>query len=181
MKTLLSFAQGYVWWIVGIAFAAVLALAGVQTVRLADTKADLANEKTVRIAETNSRLQAALDHKAAISKLEAAHAAAQQLKENEYVANKARLESERLAAVADAGRLRSKLAAFTASGIRPGEAIASAYQRAADRLQVVGGLLDESIDLEAESRSIIKRRDAEVDLLLNQIRTDRQACSPAVS
>ncbi len=73
--------------------------------------------------------------------------------------------------------MRDKLAAFASGDQQPGEADAAACQRAQHRLPIVGALLGEGVSLEAESRAIIDRRDAEVARLLAQINLDRVACS----
>lgn len=168
-------------WAYWLAIAALVAFVGVQQVRIAGYQADIATVKGERDQDRAALAQAALDHKAAIDKLEDDHAAAQQLKENEYAADAKKREAARLAAVAESGRLRGKLAAYANSGVRAGETDAAAYQRAADRLNVVSGLLDESIDLVTEGRSIIEQRDSEVANLLRQIKIDRAACEARVS
>lgn len=176
-------AQAY--WIV---IAALVTGIGVQQYRVSSLKgdvktagADLDKERAARTAERNARVQAALDHSDAMRKLQKHHAEAQKTKDDDYAEKLAQAETDRRAGAATADRLRSQLAAYTASGRRPGESDAAAAGRCADRLQAVGGLLGAGLGLVEEGRAIIARRDAEVARLAGQVQIDRAACSPVAS
>lgn len=161
------------WLSIGVLTAAV----GGQQVRVSNAQGDLAQEKTARATETQQRTQMALDHEVAIGKLQSQHATDQQLKEDDYAKKLATLASADRAHAADAQRLRNRLAAYASGDRLDGETDAAAGQRARDRLPLVGALLAEGVELEAESRAIIQRRDAEVERLLGQVLIDRAACS----
>lgn len=164
-------------WAYWLAIGALTAAVGGQQVRVSNAQGDLAKEKTSRATETQQRTQLALDHETAIGKLQSQHATAQQLKEDDYAKKLATLAAADRAHVLDAQRLRNKLAAYASGDRLDGETDAAAGQRARDRLPLVGQLLAEGVELEAESRAIIQRRDAEVGRLLDQVVIDRAACS----
>ena len=153
---------------------------GIQQVRVDRRDAALATEVAARATETAGRAQLALDHALTVSRLQSQHAAAQQLKDENYAQQLHNNALADAAGRADAQRLRDKLAAFTAFTARdrqPGETDTAACERAQHRLPIVGALLGEGVSLEAEGRAIIERRDAEVARLLAQINVDRAACS----
>lgn len=162
------------WFYVAGALA-VASVFGVEELRIANLHTDLAQEKTQRADETAERTQLVLDHEISIGKITRQHAADQQTKDDNYAAKITDLKSAAVRGAADARGLRIKLATFTASARQPGETDAAASERAQHRLGLVGALLEESIELEAESREIIERRDAEVARLLDQVLLDRAA------
>jgi hypothetical protein len=164
-------------WAYWLAIGALTAGVGAQQVRVANLKTDLATEGRARATESAKRTQLALDHTVAIGKLQSQHAADQQQKDDKYAQQLHNLQAAGAVARADAQRLRGKLATFTSGAVQTGETDATAGQRARDRLPLVGALLAEGVELEAESRGIIQRRDAEVGHLADQIRIDRAACS----
>lgn len=173
----INFIPDWVYWLVIAALAAVV---GVQQIRVADRDVELAQAQTARSNETAAREKVARDATANIASLQAQHAHDQQLTENGYASKIQKLENDKRAGDALTGRLRGKLATFAASGRAPGETDAVALERAADRLGIVAGLLSESVDLVAESRSVVERRDLEVGRLLDQIKLDRAACSAPI-
>ena len=167
-----------------IAIAGLVALLGVQQIRVAGAHADLATARTAlaqaeleRGKETLARTDLALEYGKKISALQIEHATNQQKTEEKYAAKIEGLEADRTAGVATAMRLRDRIAGYAARDRRPGETDAAAGQRFADRLETVSGLLAESVDLVVEGRDIIGRRDAEVGRLLEQIQIDRLACT----
>lgn len=166
-------------WVYWIAIAVLTAAVGAQQVRVAMAHTELANEKTARANETIERQNLVITHADELRKLESQHAADQQQQEEAYARQITIAKTAGAADRADAQRVRGQLAAFTSGATRTGETDAAACQRARDRLPIVGALLGEGVELEAEGSEIIRRRDAEVTLLLGQIRIDRAACSPA--
>ena len=165
-------------WAYWIAIGVLTAAVGAQQVRVANAHTALAKEQKARSDETIQRQNMTIAHSTQLRKLESQHAADQQQKDeayaNQILAVKAAGANDR----ADAKRVRGKLAAFTTSAARPGETDAAACKRAQDRLPRVGALLAEGVELEAESRELIRQRDAEITLLMSQIQIDRKACSP---
>lgn len=165
-------------WVYWIAIGVLTAAVGAQQVRVSMAHTELANEKTARANETIARQNLVIAHAAELRKLESQHAADQQQKDEAYAKQITAVKAAGAADRADAQRVRGQLAAFTSGATRTGETDAAACQRARDRLPRVGALLAEGVSLEAESRELIRQRDAEVTLLLGQIKTDRAACSP---
>lgn len=159
------------WAAIGVLTAGI----GVQQVRVSNAHSELASEKTARAEETAERLQLVITHELSLKSLLAKHTAAQQQKDDNYVAKVIELKDAAVRNAADARGLRLKLEAFARSTRQPGETDAVACQRAEYRLPLVADLLAEGIELEAESRAIIQRRDAEVERLLEQIKIDRAA------
>ncbi len=164
-------------WVYWAAIGLLTAAVGAQQLRVANGARALAQEQSARSADNSQRAALALEHAVAIGKLQSQHAADQQQKDETYVQKLHNLQTAGAVDRADAQRLRGKLATFTSGAVQPGETDAAAGQRARDRLPHVGALLAEGVELEAESRAIIQRRDAEVGRLLDQIRIDRVACT----
>lgn len=165
-------------WVYWIAIGVLTAGIGAQQVRVSLVKAELTAEKLSRSEETNERLGLAIAHSNAIKKIESRHAVDQQQREQVYAKTISALKTDAGRNAADAGRLRNSLADYAASYRKPGDTDTVACQRAGDRLTVVGDLLAEGVELEAESREIIRRRDAEVMRLQDQIKIDRSAVAP---
>jgi hypothetical protein len=111
--------------------------------------------------------------------LKATHAAAEKESEKRYETKLHALETARTADAADNQRLRRIIANYSAGGRQPGDSDAIAYQRAADRLKVIGALLEEGAGLLDEGLAVIGSRDAEIGRLLDQIQIDRAACTSA--
>lgn len=165
-------------WVYWIAIAVLTAAVGAQQVRVTMAHTELAVEQKARADETIERQNLVIAHAADLRRLESQHAADQQQQEDAYARQITIAKTAGAADRADAQRVRGQLAAFTSGATRPGETDAAACQRARDRLPRVGDLLAEGIELETESRELIRQRDAEVVLLLGQIGIDRAACSP---
>lgn len=175
MLALIKIIPTWAYWIViGVLTAAV----GAQQVRVANAQTELAEEQRARAEETSGRMQVALAYTDELRLRESQHAAETQQKVEAYESQITAAKTAGAADRADAKRVRGQLAAYASGGRRPGETDAVACQRAQDRLPRVGALLAEGVELEAESRELIRQRDAEVTLLLGQIKTDRAACSP---
>lgn len=165
-------------WMYWIAIALLMAAVGAQQVRVANAHTELAEEQKARAGETIERQGLVIAHAKELRAKESQHAAETQQKVEAYESQITAAKTAGAADRADAKRVRGQLAAYASGGRRPGETDAVACQRAQDRLPRVGALLAEGVELEAESRELIRQRDAEVTLLLGQIKTDRAACSP---
>ena len=174
----LGFAAGmvprWVWWLGGIVLVA--GALGVQEFRIAKIEAELADTKGTLATERANADRAAREWAEQKAVLQAQHAADQQELQDDWTREKARMDERRRTDAADLARLRNKLAAFTARGGDAGQADAAPVERAADRLEALGGLFAEGLELLVEGRDIVERRDAEVKLLIEQIRIDRAAC-----
>jgi len=152
--------------------AAIIALGvWVQALRLEVSRLETDKATIEAVARTAER-----DHAVLIGERQSRHAAAQQLKEDTYAKDTARLARQRDTERAAAVGLRNKLAAATANTGGPVDAVACERDR--NRLDALGGLAGEGIELVVEARHLLDQRDADVRNLLGQIATDRAACSP---
>lgn len=166
----------YRWIAIGIAFALLLGAIGVQTVRLASSKTDVAELKADWALE-----RATLERKArvAVQKLaaqKAAHAANQQ--EIVHAYNK-----ERQARAADASRratddrVRNAIRDFAGGGQRAGSDPA-ACRGERDRSATLGLLLEEADGLAGEFATAAEQHAGEVRFLKRVIENDRAGCRP---
>ena len=159
-------------WRVAV-WVALLALAAGQTVRLDAARAALAQERAnheaaplaAQVASTNKTLA-----------VERAHAAAQQRIADDFAREKQKMEDARIADAAVARSLRDRLAAATAKQPAKNHADTVECERDRDRLEALGQLAGEGVELLAEGRNLLQQRDHEVALLLDQIRLDRASC-----
>lgn len=163
-------------WVYWVIIAALGALVFTQQTRIEKVKRETAELRSAYDKQGRERAEELANYKDEKAKIAAEHAAAQQGITDDFQkqlrAAQDRL-NERSALV---GRLRAQIASYTSISRTPGETDAVVIQRATDRLQAVGSLLAEGTELVAEGASIVERRDAEVALLVNQVRVDRQAC-----
>lgn len=164
------------WWPLA-AGAALVTVIGVQQVRVANLKTDVATLEQVAARDDAARQKAArldADEKRA---LQAQHAAQQQENTDAFTIKLTALQAARAADASTVVGLRRDLASYAARGGRAGETDAARASRAEDRLAALAGLLDQGIGLVGESRGVVGQRDAEVAVLLQQIHIDRRACS----
>jgi hypothetical protein len=154
---------------------------GLQEVRVASTKAELANTARMWALDRANRtdlVRKLVEHNAETS---ARHAVQQQEMEDAFTKEKLALE-RRARSDADTARgLRAQLAAYTSRGSAGDQADPASCQRARDRLEALGGLFAEGVELVVEGRGIVERRDAEVKRLVDQITADRAAVEAAVT
>ncbi|ABX36089.1 hypothetical protein Daci_3453 [Delftia acidovorans SPH-1] len=129
---------------------------------------------------TASRESAARAHETQLAKREQQHAADQQTKEENYAKDKESLGRQLVAEQRTAGRLRDQLAYATARGRSGDPTDAVACQRTFDRLEALGGLAGEGVELLVEGRGLLQQRDLDVQRLLDQVTLDRQACEGEV-
>lgn len=171
-------------WIVGGAFALLAGAAAVQTVRLAASREQLADERRDRALVDADRTRAALADALRTSERMAAHAAAQQGLTSELVKETA----ARKLAERDNGllsrRLRDTFKEFAARDRAAADAHAAEPGGPGDRPGTLEGffgeageLLARSGELQEEARSIVTRRDSEVRALKQQIELDRNLLS----
>lgn len=175
MNLIVEWLKGSAIWLIVV--AALLTAVGVQQLRVAGLKVDLATEKQARSDEDADRLRVALKWQQYVDKKEEAHATSQQLKDNEYAKAYTRWQADRVVDRASNERLRGVIETFTASNRGAGESDAAFIKRTSDRLKAIGGLLAGGTGLVTESIGIIERRDLEVARLSEQIKIDRLACS----
>lgn len=174
MEAALLLARRY-WYVLVI--AALCVLLGLQAVVNAGLRADVATLKAAIAKDVAARAKLVEDHEKKVGALERAAAAKQQ--ENSDAFNQAlQVERQRGAAEsADNRRLRDKLAAATARDRSVGPTPATSCERDGDRLEALGQLAGEGVDLVGEARTLLRQRDLEVALLLSQIDSDRAACT----
>lgn len=168
----------YWYW---VAIGLLVLLAQQLHVRNLGLQLDLADAGRQAAELTVSRESAARAHETQLAKREQQHAADQQSKEENYAKDKDALGRQLVAEQRTAGRLRDQLAAATARGRSGDPADAVACQRAFDRLEALGGLAGEGVELLVEGRGLLRQRDLDVQRLLDQVTLDRQACSNAVT
>jgi hypothetical protein len=164
-------------WMYLVAIGVLVAVVGLQEVRISGLETDVAIEQTKAATELSLRTKAALDHSEAMSELSQTHAKDQQTKEGTYNESLQKIQDRNRVVTADNDRLRGKLTAFTSRDRRPGETDTAAIERYQGRLEIVGALLGESLSLLQEGGLVIEGRDLEVKNLLEQIHIDRAACT----
>lgn len=165
-------------WVYWVAIAALAAAVFGQQTRVANAKRETSAVRAEFDRIGRERAEDLAKYRQEKADLAAAHAAAQQETVDEYQ-KKLRLANDRVnERSAMVGRLRAQLAEFASISRTPADSDSAVLQRAGDRLQTLGGLLAEGSELLAEGVAIIERRDAEVKLLVDQIRVDRAACAP---
>lgn len=165
------------WWIVGAAGAALVTVIGFQHVRIADLKVDVATLEKNAAGDRADRATLVADHRKEMAEVRELHTKAQQEKDDAFTTKLNTLQAARAADAVLTGSLRRDLATYAARGSRAGETDAARADRAEDRLAALAGLLDEGIGLATEGRDVVGRRDAEVKVLVDQVRIDRTACS----
>jgi hypothetical protein len=169
----------WVWWALGTVL--VVGALGVQEFRIAKIETELADARGTLAEERASAEAAARDWAEQKVELQAQHAKFQQEFEDEWNREKARMDERRRADAAVVAGLRNKIAAFTARGGAAGQADTAPPERAADRLEALGRVFQEGVELVVEGRDIVERRDAEVKRLVDQIAADRAACDVRVA
>ena len=159
-------------WRVAV-WVVLLALAAGQTVRLDAAREALAQERANHEAAALAAQGASANRTLAV---ERAHAAAQQRIADDFAREKQKMEDARIADAAVARSLRDRLAAATAKQPAKNHADTVECERDRDRLEALGQLAGEGVELLAEGRNLLQQRDHEVALLLDQIRLDRASC-----
>lgn len=134
----------------------------------ADAGRQTADERTVR--ESEARL-----HEATLAKRERAHATEQQEKEDAYTTEKMALQTRIAGERAYSGGLRNRLAAATTRDSSGSATDPAACQRAFARLETLGGLAGQSVELLVEGRGLLDERDLDVQRLFDQVIIDRKA------
>lgn len=164
---------GWVYW---IAIAALAAAVMGQQARVANAKRETAEVRAEIDREKRERAEDLAAHRAEKAAVAAEHAANQQGLTDDFQKRLLLAQDERNRRDVLIGRLRAQIATFTTISREPGDTDASVIERATDRLQAVGGLLASGAELVAEGAGIVRRRDAEVAALVEQVRVDRAAC-----
>ena len=165
--------------LLAVVLAALASALGVQTVRLASARTDLATEQRDRAQETSERNRVALRESERVAAMQLTHATNQQEIVDAY---ETRLKTVQDGRTADADRAERVRRQFTASAARDREAARSdpaACERLADRSELIAGTAAEGGQLLAETRRALEGRDAEVTLLLGLVRNDRALLAPA--
>ncbi|RIX79106.1 hypothetical protein [Acidovorax cavernicola] len=159
--------------------AALLALLGLQTIRVAEGKTALAEEHQARATETSDRNRAALREAERVAGLQLTHAAQQQEIVDVYTRIVQTLEAGRADDAARADRLSRQFAASAARDRQAARSDPVACERVADRSEVLAGAAAEGGQLLIEARRALEGRDAEVALLLGLVENDRALLAPS--
>ncbi|WP_315127187.1 hypothetical protein [Comamonas antarctica] len=160
------------------ATVALIVLLGLCVLKMAQLEAELAEARLEAATETAARESAARAHETQLAARERTHAAEQQTKEGNYVQAKAALAADLRRERAATGQLRQQLQAATASGGAGGATDPVVCQRTIDRLDELGRLAGEGLELLQEGRGLLRERDLDVQRLLDQVRIDRAAIQP---
>jgi heme exporter protein D len=166
-------------WIWFAAIGSLLALLGVQQLRVEHQKTLLAEERQARATETGERNRAALRESERVAGLQFTHAAQQQEIVDVYTQIVQRLEGRIADDAAHADRLSRQFAASAARDREAARGDPAACRRIADRSEVLAGAAAEGGQLLIEARRALKGRDAELTLLLNLVRNDRRLMDDA--
>lgn len=164
-------------WAPWAAIGVLLVLLGLQEVRVASVKVELAHEVADRAQENAMRWRVATVQAQRLQNLQAQHAVDQQKELDRHEKTVREISAERYAAGVRAERMRIKSTVFTTVAQQPGEVDSPSCVVAKHRLQQLGALEVEGSGLLDEAREIIRERDSQVVTLLGVIRADRAACS----
>lgn len=171
-------------WVPLAVGGALVALVGVQQIRVMDRDTEIQRQKGLVLAREGAlkdvNTVAAEAREAWANErraLQAQHATSQQKANDDFKKTTGAVEQRAAALRADNDRLRNQVRGYAAVTRTEGESDAALASRTGHRLAVVATLLDEGVGLEAESRRIIETRDAEVKLLRSQVDADRAACA----
>lgn len=137
---------------------------------------DAADAGRATADERTARQSAARIYETKLAAREQTHATEQQEKENAFTTAKSDLQRRADGERARADGLRDRLAAATARSGAGSEADPVACQRAFDRLEALGGMAGEGVQLIVEARHLLRQRDLDVQRLFDQVKIDRKAC-----
>lgn len=163
-------------WVYWVAIAALGAVVFGQQARVANAKRESLALQLQYEKEQRGRADDLAKFRQEKAAIAAAHATSQQELTDDFQKRLRLAQDERNRRDVLIGRLRGQLAEYTTIHRAPGESDTAVIERAADRLKAVGGLLASGAELVAEGASLIEQRDAEVALLVGQIKVDRAAC-----
>lgn len=121
------------------------------------------------------RERVAREHEAKLAERERTHATAQQEKEDEYDVEKSALRDSIAAERSRTDSLRGQLKAATARSNAGSATDPVACGRAFDRLEAVGGLAAEGVELLREGSGLLQQCERDVRRLWDQIVIDRKA------
>jgi hypothetical protein len=161
---------------IAIAFVALAAYAGIQTVRVADLKTDLAEEKLIGANERAALFKLAADAKGKIAKIQSDHAAQQQENSDEYAKARAKNQTRLAAVTAESERLSRQLSDYAAGRDLGPDTDAPACRGIRDRAAAIGDLLEQARGLATVFAGAAEQHADEVRVLKGQITADRVAC-----
>lgn len=179
MSIVLGWLKGSWLWLAAVAL--LVATIGLQQLRIADAKVDLAAERQARAQETSDRNRAALRESERVAGLQLAHAANQQEIVDVYTRIIQTLETGRADDAAHAGRLSRQLADYAARDREAARSDPAACQRVADRSGSLAAVAAEGAGLLLEGRRLVEQRDAEVKLLKSVVSNDRALLAPTAA
>lgn len=134
----------------------------------------------VQVTQHNlDRERVARKHEETLAQREQEHAAAQQEKDNAHATQTAALRTLLATERTRATGLRDQLHRITTRSSAGSETDPVACGSALDRLETLGGLAGEGVELLAEGRGLLQQRDLDVQRLREQIDLDRAACGQA--
>lgn len=175
MINLVSLALDWRTWL-AITIAALIAFAGIQTMRLGWAKDALTLERAERANETAVRERVARQMAEQNARLQAEHAAKQQETVRAFNAALAEQERRAAAADADAAELRAAVECYAAGDCLTPSADTATGGTCADRAATLGKLFGRADTLAGRMAKAADRHADEVRALKAQILADRAAC-----
>lgn len=163
-------------WVYAAALAACLVMLWGSVGQVARLERDVARAEAAAARLEAAQKQALLDNANEKLALIAKHDEAIKTAEKTHAEKLAAAEVRARADAATVGRLRNQIADYANRGGTCAVASAEPDGRESPA-QVLGGLLAESLELLAEGRALHELRDAEMNLLFDQIDADRATCS----
>lgn len=178
MNALLGLVKKQLAWVVAIVIAALVAVAVVQTLRLAAAKTELAQqgEKTAQ-AETK-QTQAVLNDERETAQKESTHAEQTIAASDQFTQGEPGRIADLERDIDRVERLRSDAERRASTYRAQAQANAAACSNLADRLEAFDRQLVAGIEVVAGLRGDLARRDAEVVLLHDQLMADRGLLQP---
>jgi hypothetical protein len=170
----------YRWAAAGVVALVLLGVIGLQTVRLANAKADTAELKADWALERATLAATARRATQAMADQRAAHAAQQQENADAYAKQVAARKAAEADAVAARSSVRNAITTYLASGGLSAGANASACGRDRSRSAALGDLLGDVDELAEKLAGAAEQHADEVRLLKRQILIDRAGCAPLI-
>ncbi|WP_285413656.1 hypothetical protein [Variovorax sp. efr-133-TYG-130] len=167
-------------WLWALLLMSAVAFVGIERAQVLEAHAEvskaqkaLSDEKLDRQTENTRRAIAALEDLQRVLALQATHAQVQKENIDAYEKKLANLDSRRRAAAGDVERVRKQFADYAARDRDQAASDRAACLRVADRSAVLAGVAARGGELLERGRFVVEQRDAEVGVLVEIVRNDR--------
>ncbi len=168
-------------WVLGLGLVVALATSGIERMRAAGARAELAAEQRDRAKESTGRALAVLADLQRTVALVAAHAMTQKENVDVYEIRLEELAARGRNVVAELGRVRKQYADYAARDREQASNDPATCIRIADRSAVLAAMAARSRELLERGRLVVERRDDEVQLLLSTVKNDRSLLTSSSS